>query len=204
MKKRICITKMPTRLAEFLLKARVVQDKLSTPEFNSVLPTPAEVVPLLDQIGVFLNQSLDRDYTTVWERRILERQVNDMLRQQVSYVNAIANGNEGVLSRSGFEMSKEPAARVIPGMGEVDNVINLFDGDVIITCKRLATAERYQLEVHGPDNLVVGVESFGIRFKIPNLPSGVDLMARVRGINRRGDGEWSPSMIFRVAGRTDR
>ncbi len=190
-KKRTCISKMPKGLADFIAKARFAQERLSNPQFNAVLPAPATVIANLDQLQVYLTESLAHNYAHVEARERLRKETQAMISQQVSYVNSIADGNEGILELSGFELSKVPAPKPMPEQGKVLGVINLNEGQVIFQYKHIPGCTVYELEVKGPNGYNRKEISLYTKVKMSDLPVGVSLRVRVCGRNNKGEGVWS-------------
>ncbi len=201
-KKRKCIVRMPDGVPAFILKARTIQGRLANPTFNTVYPTPSDVIPLLDQLQIYAAQSEIRDYSRVGAARLLRKQIKGMLTQQAAYVNAIANGNEEILSLSGFALSKVPVSRPVPEYGTIASIEFSFGQEAIMSCNVLDNVDRYQFEINGTNGYHAVIDSYHTKIKASHLPLGVELKVRVRGINRRGTGDWGPSTSFRIGGGT--
>lgn len=201
-KKRMCIGRMPLGLAKFITKSRNIQNNLSNPLFNTVTPTPAEVLPLIEQLAVYEARIELKDHSVTGPCKALVKQVKAMLAQQATCVNAIADGNIDILSIPGFELNKIPVNKAIPDYGVIMNISTTFDGQAIVVCKTLEFAERYEFEFSGAGGFHRDEESYHTKLKISDLPSDVEIKVRARGINRRGVGDWGPSMSFKIGGST--
>ncbi len=190
-KKRTCIVKMPYGLAAYIAKARVIQNKLSAPQFNAVIPAPATVIANLTQLEEYLAESLTGNHSHKDSSVQLRKETQAMLSSQVSYVNSIADGNVNTLEQSGFELSKVPSSIPAPEQGVVVKVEDKNDGTVIVDIKHLPHCEIYEAQVTGPSGFTKHQISLYSKIKLSDLPVGVRLSVRVRGVNKKGEGDWS-------------
>lgn len=72
----------------------------------------------------------------------LEKVADDMFRILVSYVNKVAKGDETILIKSGFHLSKQP--NVIP-KAEISVRDGAHSGDVIVVIKAVKSAVAYKI-----------------------------------------------------------
>lgn len=190
----------------FEAKARSIQNKLlAGPEFSTVTPPPSSVLPALDVYKAYLLEVEERNYKNVIPRRQLRKSITAMLKQQCISVNAIANGDPQTMVNSGFDISKEPEIHPVPTVGKIKSVTPLIDGQAIVRFMGIKFRDFYELLVTGVNysklETVVHTQA-----KLTDLPLNVDLKVVVRGVNGKGDGEWSSPVSFvasKVSGTGD-
>jgi len=190
----------------FEAKARSIQNKLlAGPEFSTVTPPPSSVLPALDVYKAYLLEVEERNYKNVIPRRQLRKSITAMLKQQCISVNAIANGDPQTMVNSGFDISKEPEIHPVPTVGKIKSVTPLIDGQAIVRFMGIKFRDFYELLVTGANysklETVVHTQA-----KLTDLPLNVDLKVVVRGVNGKGDGEWSSPVSFvasKVSGTGD-
>ena len=56
-----------------------------------------------------------------------------------------------------------------------------------------------ELQIEGAGNLNISVSATVAKFKVAEMPMGVILKARVRGVNNKGVGLWSPWVDFSLS-----
>jgi len=198
MKRKVITLKRGINLPSFINKARHIQACLSAGMFNTVTPTPAEVNLLLDQLQVFQAQTDARNYANTGQRDVLRSTIQSMISAQCAFVNGLANGDMAMLEASGFELSKVREPRPVPTKGSTPTFTNPNDGTVFIESKGIREHDYVELEIDGPQGLCNYYSSLYTKFKVANLPVGVVLKARMRGINNRGNGDWTDTLSFRV------
>ena len=184
---------------DFIARVREIQAMIAAaPVFNTIVPAPATIGPMLDQLAIYVGESLMKDYQNVVPCRALRAQLNSLVTAQCTAVNAIAQGDVNTLVLSGFELNKIPSTTPEPGQAEVDFVESKGAGTAIVYIKRMAKVWYYDLLIKGPNNFERPVSSPYSDVKVPNLPEGVRLSVLVRGVNRKGAGEWSLPVKFVV------
>jgi len=185
--------------SDFITEVRGAEENLSNPAFNLVLPAPATVISLLDQLQVYIVQSNQRDYRNTASRRLLRKQLNIMVQAQCDSVNYIAQGDVSMMELSGFPLSKIPTPHQVPDQGLIKKIVRLDAGTAAITTKALRNCKYYKVEVEGPAGFKAEENGTFCKFKVANLPLDVTLKVRVCGINNKGVGLWSPWVDFTVS-----
>lgn len=181
---------------DFLDKVREIQTFLSTPMFNTIQPTPAEVIPLLDQLQSVWTQTKAGNRLLIGERDELRLLITSMLERQALAVNYLADGNMNILLNSGFDLDKTPVQAPVPAQGNIIAVVSLPGGVAAVDTQRIDGADWYQARITGPNNFVKWQTGKYPKFKVTDLPTGVTLQAEVRAVNYRGEGEWSQPLGF--------
>jgi len=99
----------------FIARVREIQTMIAAaPVFNTIVPAPATIVPMLDQLAIWDAEAHLRDYRNVTPRRALREQLNVLVSDQCTAVNAIAQGDVNTLVLSGYELNKIPSATPVP------------------------------------------------------------------------------------------
>lgn len=197
--KRRCIFGMyPLKNSDFVTRVRESQTKLLAPGFSTVTPAPAVIVPMLDQMAIWIGESLAKDYRNSAAMQAMRADLNRLVSQQVTSVNSIAQGDVNILILSGFELNKIPTPITEPEEGEINKVKNIGGGTVIIYMKRIPNCILHEIEITGPNNFFYYDNSFYPKIKVPNLPVGVTLYVVMRGKNHKGVGPWSAPVTFVV------
>ncbi len=182
--------------SDFIARGRDIQTMLSAPVFSAVVPTPATITPMLDQLAIWDAEARLRDYRNVAPRRELRAQLNVLIADQCTAVNAIAQGDVNVLVQSGFELNKIPSATPAPEQAEIDFVESKGGGTAVVYIKRRGKVRYYELQFKGPNNFERTVSSPYSNVKVPDLPTGVRLTVVARAVNRKGVGDWSLPVKF--------
>lgn len=184
---------------DFIARVREIQTMIAAaPVFNTIVPAPATIIPMLDQLEIWTAESLMRDYRNVVPRNALREQLNVLVAAQCTAVNAIAQGDVNTLVLSGFELNKIPSATPEPGQAEIDFVESKGGGTAVVYIKRMAKVWYYELSIKGPNGFERQVSSPYSNVKVADLPEGVRMTVAVRGVNRKGVGEWSLPVKFVV------
>jgi len=201
LKKRKCVFGMyHLKDTDFIARVREIQTMLSAaPVFSGIVPAPATIVPMLDQLAIWDAESRQRDYRNVAPRRALRAQLDTLVSGQCTSVNAIAQGDVNKLVLSGFELNKIPAATTAPEYTEIDFVENKGAGTAMVYIKHRRNVGFYELLFKGPNNFQRIVSSSHPHVEVPNLPEGVRLSVVARAVNRKGVGEWSLPVKFVVS-----
>jgi len=183
----------------FIARVREIQTMIAAaPVFNTIVPAPATIVPMLDQLAIWDAEAHLRDYRNVTPRRALREQLNVLVSDQCTAVNAIAQGDVNTLVLSGYELNKIPSATPVPGQAEIDFVESKGSGTATVFIKRMSKLEYFDLLIKGPNNFERHVSSPYSNVKVADLPEGIRLTVVARAVNRKGVGEWSLPVKFVV------
>lgn len=197
--KRRCIFGMRyLKNSDFIVRARLIQTKLSEPLFSSVVPSPAAVMPMLNQLDIWLSESMMKDYRNVSARNALRAKLNDMVSAQCTSVNAIAQNDVNVMIKSGFDLMRMPVTASLPEPTSIKWIKSLDEGTIKIRLKRVPDYRFYEIEINGAEGFVRHEASTVSTAEIPNLPTGVRLFIVARAVNSKGRGPWSAPRAFVV------
>jgi len=181
---------------DYIGKARDIQSGLSGPLFTTIVPTPGEVIPLIDQLQGLWTQTQLGNKIVVPERDALRAAITALLVKQGLAVNYLADGDLSILVQSGFDITKTAEQKEVPAKGKVLSIESKPGGEAIIDGLRIEGTDWYQVRVTGPNNFVKWQTGKYARFKMADLPVGVTLQAEMRAVNYRGQGEWSLPLGF--------
>jgi len=183
-------------------KGASIQDKLLQPQYNQVVPTPAEVMAIINDIMPFQQQVESRNYEFKPGRDQRLPALKTALINQCNSINALAMGNEDFIAFTGFEMSKVPELHPLPAEGMVKEITPLKDATAVFQFKAVRYRDFNEWEISGPGNYQRMEATKFVKVKVSDLPTGVNLKIRVRAVNGRGPGEWSESVSFIVYAST--
>jgi len=184
--------------SDFIARVHFIQTMLSAaPIFSGIVPAPATIVPMLDQLAIWDTEAHQKDYRNVAPRRALRLQLDALVAYQCTAVNAIAQGDVNKLVQSGFELNKIPSATPALEQAEID-FVESKSGMCVVYIKRMHNARFYELHFKGPNNFERKVSSPYSDVEVPNLPEGLRLSVVTRAVNRKGVGEWSLPVKFVV------
>lgn len=198
--KRRCIFGMQgLKDSDFIARVHTIQTMLSAaPIYSGIVPAPATIIPMLEQLAIWDVEAHLRDYRNVAPRRVLRAQLNGLVSDQCTAVNAIAQGDVNMLVQSGFELNKIPSPTPAPDQAEID-FVESKSGMSIVYIKRMRDARFYELQFKGPNNFELKVSSPYPDVEVPDLPEGIRLSVVARAVNRKGVGEWSLPVKFVVS-----
>jgi len=91
---------------DYIGKARDIQSGLDGPLFTTIVPTPGEVIPLIDQLQGLWTQTQLGNKIVVPERDALRAAITALLVKQGLAVNYLADGDLSILVQSGFDITK--------------------------------------------------------------------------------------------------
>lgn len=167
--------------------------------FSTIEPAPAVVLPVIVHLQDVSEQVRNGNRLLIGLREELKETVTNMLERQVQAINFLADGSMTILTQCGFKLDKERTPTPVPERGVVVNVEDKTSGTAIFELKVLQFCKFYELIITGP-NGYERVESspFNI-IKLANLPESVRLSVVARGVNRKGEGDWSAPLKFVVS-----
>jgi hypothetical protein len=191
----------------FIVKSRSIQSALSDPMFAAVLPSPAEVFPLIDELEHLNILTSMGNKMVKSQRDSLREEINQMMVRQVMSVNSIGANDLSFLKKSGFELNAVPTAAPVPTTPLVKKVVQgVNEGSAKVIFFGCKYASFYLLEVRDAQNRVIGdVSSTRKQADITGLPTNQILQIRVRAHNSTGKSFWSvdyPFMLVNLNGRT--
>lgn len=197
--KRWCVFKIyRLKDSDFITRVRDIETLLGNPAFNTLVPAPATIIPMLDQLAVYVAEALLHDYRNVAARKALRAQLNELVGAQVKGVNTIAQGDVPTLLLSGFELNKIPAPTPLPEVGEINFVEDEDGATAVVNAETLQDCLLYEFEFFGPEGFYRYENSFYAKLKVSDLPTSVTLWVKVRGKNKKGVGQWSGLYSFVV------
>lgn len=180
-------------VAEFSESTRHIQTKLSAPMFSTVLPSPSEVLPYIDQMDALQEQIRDGYRGLIGQRDALRRTINGLVSRQCICVSGFAGGDLAILNASGFETAKQPEPKPVPSRIETVSVSNgLNSGDVNVEFSASKHRTSYIIQMMLPGSVWQTVHSSTKRnVTISNVPEKEFAYFRVGAINASGQGDWS-------------
>jgi hypothetical protein len=186
-------------LHAFMTKAKMVQTNLQDPLFATISPTPAEMMPLLDQLLTYWNQISGRNYGNIASRDALFLKLKQMYSNQCMAVNGLAQGNLYILEKSGFDLAKTASKPALaPPPENVRGRQGMEAWYVMVRFTSVRTRQYY--EVHVTD--AAGKHHYytcrNTTLIITDLAPSQEILIRVRTINSSGAGEYSGSTCYYI------
>jgi hypothetical protein len=184
----------------FISKAIAVQEALAAPMFNTIQPSAAEVMPMINNLQGLWTLSEHRNYQSKGVRDALRYQIEDMLKQQCYYVNALANGNMDLLSFCGFELNKVPSSQPLPLRPIIKDISTTgVGGEVLVSLQGSRQTKYFVLETRDAQgSLIREATSTRVKAKVSDLPVGVLLSVRVQAFNAKGRSPWTVDFPFMI------
>lgn len=193
-------------IAVFVTKARNIQNQLSLPEFSSISPTPAEVLPKLAEIDIYIREAEVRNFQHTPKRNMLRAEVELMLKKQCMAVNGLALGDEPTLSKSGFALNKVPQSRPVPSDGRL---VMMKEGQkygqLIVKTEKMKDCLYYLAEARDTKGNTYSGHSTRNEITVEGVPVDELVQVRFTGVNAKGTGDWSPYYEYKLSSlRMDR
>lgn len=183
---------------QFIYDVRIIQNKLSAPEYSMVAPSPAVIIPMLNKLFEMQRECNVRNFRGVPMRNELKEEIYALVKMQCSNVNGLALGNMQFMMNSGFKISKPRTAAPEAEQCFVKRLTQKENQSVELKVNYQRYAKVYEARVTGPNNFSRTVCSHTINIFIEKLPAGVTLGVMVRCINSKGAGNWSNNYLFAV------
>lgn len=177
----------------FVNSTREIQERLAVPLFNTVVPTPAEVLSLINHMAALQTHIRAGDKSLIPQRDQSRKDINGMVARQCICVNGIAGGDLAILNESGFELAKVRQPKPIPERVETVVLSNgLNSGDVNIDYSPSKYRNSYIIQMMVMEGEWQTVQTTTKRkATIYNVPEKEFVYFRVGAINASGQGDWS-------------
>lgn len=185
----------------FQSKVLSVQENLSIPMFHMIVPPPSEVLPKLATFNSFQSQCEIGNRAVIPDRDAIKQEILNDMAKQCWGVNLLANGDMTILSKCGFDISKERGVAPVPGVPYFKGITpGCDDGEIELHLKGNKQAKFYVLEVIDMDgNLIREVTLNKAKSPVYNLPVNVLLRARACSVNARGRSVWTAFYPFSIS-----
>lgn len=181
-----------TGINDFISFVRLLQTKLSDPMFAAVYPSPAQVLPLLDEIADIQKECDKRNFFLVRIRNIKRDELEVMLKQQCMSVNGIACGDTDVLFASGFKLNKEPQRRPEPSTGRIEKIeAGTSYGELIVSTTGIKDSDYCLGKIIDSQKMVYHATGKPSKIVFQNIPVGEIIRVLVAGVNGNGQGDWT-------------
>ncbi len=177
-------------------EATSIQNSLSQPEFSAVLPAPPEVLAIIAVLIPLQDQCRKRNFENKVARDNALQALFAALLKQCNSVNGLAQGDTAYITRAGFKLSKIREHSPVPAEGLIKELKPLKDGQAIVIFKGIKYRDFYEVLVTGPNGYSKLETVVHPKAKLTDLPLNVELQVVVRGVNGKGDGEWSSPVSF--------
>ncbi len=194
---------VPDRVSIGVFQSKVlsVQENLSAPMFGTIAPPPSEVLPKLATFNSFQSQCEIGNRAVIPDRDAIKKEILNDMAKQCWGVNLLANGDMTILSKCGFDISKERGVAPVPGVPFFKAITpGCDDGEIELQLQGNKYARFYVLEIRDVDgNLVREVTLNKAKSPVYSLPVNVLLRARACSVNARGRSIWTAYYPFSIS-----
>lgn len=203
--------------ADFQVKTNVIATALTdNPHFGlpwaSQVPQLAELrAGVTDYISCY-HASLSRDTQKIALRNKARQALTAQLKQVAVYLELVAQGDEVILASTGFDLRRDGARRssaaasgTLPAPTDVRIGQVGLDGSLELSVARVPGAVAYEVQtsqgdpVQDTDWQHALTSASAQRIRVEGLKPG-RAWARLRGVGRSGNGEWSQPVAVMVGG----
>lgn len=168
--------------------------------FSAVYPSPATVLPVLNELAAMQAQCNSKNYSFVPGRNQKREQLEIILKQQCMSVNGIACGNVDTLVASGFDLNKVPQRRPEPSIGRITKIKpGTTFGQLIISTSEFKNCDYCIGQVIDSQNKVYQAAGPPSKIVFSNIPVGEYIKLMVAGVNGRGQSEWTNPLDYFIA-----
>jgi len=183
--------------SEFISRARMIQTSLLQQPFVQINPTTEEVNGVLNRLYRLQMEIMSKNFSQVALRNELRKEAEEMLQRQCRFVNRVAKGDIRIMVQSGFPLTKEPKKKPIPTQCRITSIKPTpVPGTAHLRFKAAKWRDRYEVHVFAQNYDPFVFTSTVPSMILDNLPVLTTMHVRVRGVNGRGEGLWSNSIVF--------
>lgn len=183
--------------SEFVSRALMIQTSLLQQPFVQINPSTEEVTAVLNRLYRIQMEIMRKNFSQVALRNELRKEAEEMLQRQCRFVNRVAKGDIRIMIQSGFPLTKEAKKKPIPTQCRITSVKPTPEpGTAHLRFKAAKHRDRYEVQVFAKNYDPIVYSSTVPSMILDNLPVNTTLQVRVRGINGRGEGEWSGNILF--------
>ncbi len=185
-------------IAEFIL-----QSMTGNANFVSPIPTLADLEIALNNYRAALVNSVDNSRLAVSEKRQSRQTLELLLGQLSMYVMYIANGNDVILTSSGFPLVKEREARIIANPGPVKLSIGVSEGQLKAWVDGVSGAISYIHQITPAPlteaSVWESVTSSRSKMMYSNLMPGIKYHVRIAAVGPQNQTTLSPESSMYVS-----
>jgi hypothetical protein len=201
--KRILLSFCRYTVAVLIVFARSVIKKMTgNAFFTTPIPSLTDVGDAVDDMEKKAALAKDGGKTAKSDLKKSRKKVNDLFRQLAWFVESTANGDENILTSSGFELSKDRLASQRDAFFVLATTVT---GSVLIGCVAYKKAKAY-LWFHSPGRdlpqadkeWVFGGASTQRKTILPGFETDQYYWFRYRAVTKDGMMEWSDPIQFYV------
>lgn len=174
----------------------ILQSMTGNAHFPSPIPTLAELQTALTTYSTALVKAEDLGRLNVAEKRQARRQLELLLGQLGMYVMYIANGDEVILTSSGYSLAKEPEPQNIANPGNVTLGNGVSTGEMVASVKAVAGARSYIHQITAdpltPESVWQSSTSSKSKMLYSNLQPGTKYWVRIAAVGTSDQTTYSP------------
>ena len=201
------------RLALFSLTAvrllALLRNVIAKLTGNALFPNPPVTLVDMkakgDELQVAIENATDGSKASKAARNALVLEVRAMLRRVADYVRMVANGDEAMLTTTGFEMAKQPAPVGVPGVAkDMQARMTNSKGGLELRWRSVHGAYGYQVWMTASDpNVEANWEAIGYTTRASHLVTDLESLKSywfcVSAIGSAGEGLQCDPAVGRAA-----
>jgi hypothetical protein len=201
--KKILLSFCRLAVAALIVFGRSIVTRMTgNSHFTTPNPALADVTTAIDDLEEKAALALEGGKTATSDQKKAKKKVNDLLRKLAWYVEGVAEGDENILTSSGFNLSKDPE----PSQHDAFFVLaGISSGCVLIGCFAYTGARSYLWFRSADKNLpaaekdwILAGSSTQRKTTLCNLASGQTYWFSYRAVTPQGMMEWSDPIQFYV------
>lgn len=134
-------------------KSLLVETKMTgNANFTTPIPAVAELKAGREALETAISEAAGGDHAKIFARNVAEADLDDLLVRMALYVTNTANGDEGIILSSGYEVRKsaEPIGP-LPAPQDLEARTGPFEGEVELHWKRVYGSHEYHVYVNTED-----------------------------------------------------
>ncbi len=174
----------------------ILQSMTGNPHFLTPIPTLADLQTAVAAYSAALVNAADKSRMKVAEKNQARQTLELLLGQLGMYVMYIANGDEVILTSSGFSLAKTPEPQIIANPGSVSLTPGVSVGEMEAFCKTVAGARSYNhLITPAPlteESVWESTSSSRSKMRYSNLVSGEKYYVRIEAVGSQNQRTLSP------------
>lgn len=197
---KLTITRLTPIKVNALLSV-VASSMDSNPAFPDPVAPIADMLALKHRLSHAISVATEGSRQSKFMRNDLVTEAMDMLRQQASYVRAMANGDATILASSGFDMQRERQRIGRPDAPTVSQAAYPKSGTLKLRWNRVRGAKAYKVFLRLPGSATA--ELITVTTSASHIITGLEsfqpYVVQVSAIGAAGEGKMSQEFMGRAA-----
>jgi hypothetical protein len=129
------------------LVAFIIESLTGNPYFTNPVPSLDEIIQLQEKYNAALIAAANMDRLQIAIKNQCRRELENALSQLAMYINYAGNGDESILTSSGFPLAKRPERIRVDSAGTVNIANGITSGELVVSIKAVKGASGYLHEI---------------------------------------------------------